>query len=310
MQNACISFSRFLLFYAIFASASLFYACQKPEKHRKSVAPVKEKIATKQSNNIKKETTNAIDNENKKEVIAQNTLQNTQTYIENTQNNTAKNPVLTAQNPLIEEEKQENNQTPVFSNIEIQFNNSNTERKDSILTAPDKVIQTQDTAQIAYNNTFNNVIQSEEELKKQIFVQFETRLLFESGNKHLNDKNQRRLKDLIRSIYEDVVEYRTLHPNEPLILLLQVRGFADEKPFYENQKLEERKTLNQQLSLQRAQTVAHYIKNNIGLSDVSWEEVVEGWGEELPIGISDEGEPDINPQRRICSVYVLIVSEH
>ncbi len=144
--------------------------------------------------------------------------------------------------------------------------------------------------------------------KKKMFVQLETRILFDGGTYELSSKYKERLNALIRDIDDEIQAYRAVNSNEELVLLIQVKGYADKKPFYEGQDEKERQKLNRELSSKRAEAVMQYLKKGVNQPDLEVEEIASGLGEELPLGVYDS--PDLEDQnRRSCSIYLLICSQ-
>ncbi len=144
--------------------------------------------------------------------------------------------------------------------------------------------------------------------KKKMFVQLETRILFDGGTFELSSKYKERLNGLIRDIEDEIKKYRAVNPDEELVLMIQVKGYADKKSFYVGQDEKERQQMNNELSNKRAKVVTQYLKQGVNQPGLEVEEIVNGLGEELPLGVYES--PELEDQnRRSCSIYLLICSQ-
>ncbi|WP_027000552.1 OmpA family protein [Eisenibacter elegans] len=144
----------------------------------------------------------------------------------------------------------------------------------------------------------------------QMFIQFETRINFESGAHTLSQEAHKVLDEIVRDINRDIQNYHQDKPTEKVTFLVHIRGYADAKPFFPTQTEKERQRLNQELSEKRAQAVGNYILSRVKHSPlVEIEQVFEGFGEEIPPRVIPLNE-ESDPRRRICTVYVMMCSQN
>lgn len=143
--------------------------------------------------------------------------------------------------------------------------------------------------------------------KESIYVQFETKVLFESGAHGLSHKDRSRLLVLADELKSEIKAYQERYPHEKLVLVIGVVGYTDEKPFYAYQSEEERKNHNLELSRKRAHSASDYLKHHLHTSVKVIENFSDGQGEELPHYVNNP--QAIDAQRRSCIIHALIYNE-
>jgi outer membrane protein OmpA-like peptidoglycan-associated protein/Fe-S cluster assembly iron-binding protein IscA len=206
---------------------------------------------------------------------------------------------------------------PVFQDIVIDFRPTdsiqvvledieyNTDKEQIILGSPN--ISTEEEVRKRANDAQQR-FESYQADERKMFVQVETKVFFESGKDLLDKENQARLDDIVRDINNDITRYTQENPDDKLIFLLHVRGYADEKPFFPTQAEEQRKLQNQQLSARRAQSIEKYILSRLVNKNIEIEAIIEGLGEELPPRVFPNDEVS-DPRRRACAIYFLVCNQ-
>ncbi len=145
------------------------------------------------------------------------------------------------------------------------------------------------------------------ELNKSLYVQSEADVLFSSGNAVLSAKTIEHLDLIVKMFKRDINRHRIDFPNEQIVLLIDIKGYTDDKSFYYGQSIAERQAQNKLLSEERAVQVESYLRNKLkNTADVIEFQAV-GLGETLP-----ESKHDLNAQpslRRSCKIYSLLYAE-
>ena len=139
---------------------------------------------------------------------------------------------------------------------------------------------------------------------KGYISQTETKVRFRSGSAQLSNWNEEHLEHLLIQIKESINSHRLHFPDEKVNLLIEVKGFTDEKPFYPNQPLSIRKKQNKALAQNRSDMVLGYIKSHIERYVDTFEYATLAYGEDIPYW--HKAPEVVDPERRICEVYCLL----
>lgn len=113
------------------------------------------------------------------------------------------------------------------------------------------------------------------------------------------------LQQLIDEIKTKVAAYRQTNSDQPMVIRLNVRGYADKQGFYYNQPIAQRQAQNKRLSEWRARTVGQYLQKYLKSQSIKVELSTQGLGEELPPGVTDGAINDAS--RRTCRASIQVV---
>jgi outer membrane protein OmpA-like peptidoglycan-associated protein len=113
------------------------------------------------------------------------------------------------------------------------------------------------------------------------------------------------LQQLIKEIKVKVAAYRQTNGDKPMVIRLDVRGYADKQGFYYNQPVAQRQAQNKRLSEWRARTVGQYLQKYLKSQSIKVELSTQGLGEELPPGVTDGAINDA--ARRTCRANIQVV---
>lgn len=116
------------------------------------------------------------------------------------------------------------------------------------------------------------------------------------------------LQGLIKEVKAKVAAYRQNNGDKPMVIRLDVRGYADKQGFYYNQPIAQRQAQNKRLSEWRARTIGKYLQKYLHSQSIKVELTTQGMGEELPPGVSDGAIND--PSRRTCRASIEVVEGH
>ncbi len=113
------------------------------------------------------------------------------------------------------------------------------------------------------------------------------------------------LQQLITEIKTKMAAYRQTNGDKPMVIRLDVRGYADKQGFYYNQPVAQRQAQNKRLSEWRARTVGKYLQKYLQSQSIKVELSTQGLGEELPPGVTDGAVNDAS--RRTCRASIQVV---
>ncbi|WP_045112931.1 OmpA family protein [Microscilla marina] len=113
------------------------------------------------------------------------------------------------------------------------------------------------------------------------------------------------LQQLIKEIKEKVAIYRRNNDNKPMVIQLDVRGYADKQGFYYNQPIAQRQAQNKRLSEWRARTIGQFLQKYLKSQSIKVALSTQGLGETLPPGVTDGAVND--PLRRTCRASIQVV---
>lgn len=225
--------------------------------------------------------------ESKKQFLAVNMPKSTPSKYRPGNKLTASNPTIT---PKVVTNTQKNDSTNTLVKKE--------ETKPKV-TNPSKTTQDKTTGVIT-PATNGQVVYA----KTNAMVQFHT------GWHTPKPEDYRYLQQLIKEIKEKVAAYRQDHGQKPMVIQLDVRGYADKQGFYYNQSIAQRQQQNKLLSQYRARGVGLFLQRYLKAQSIKVVLKTVGLGEELPPGVTDG--PTNDPSRRTCqaSIQVLEAQYH
>jgi outer membrane protein OmpA-like peptidoglycan-associated protein len=142
---------------------------------------------------------------------------------------------------------------------------------------------------------------------KDLDIQFKAGTLFESGQTVLSERGKKQMSIVAKDIQKSIDRYRKKFPNDTLSLVLKVKGYADEQPFYSGQSVAERKQQNIEISQKRAEALGNFIVTQIPEPPFVIKKEFEGLGEALPQGVEAGLADDAN--RRICTLSISMLSD-
>lgn len=128
---------------------------------------------------------------------------------------------------------------------------------------------------------------------------------FRTGWHTANTKDYQYLQQLIKEIKEKVATYRRDNGQKPMVIQLDVRGYADKQGYYYNQPIAQRQQQNKLLSQRRAKNIGVFLQKFLKSQSIKVELKTQGLGEELPPGVTDGAIND--PSRRTCLASIRVV---
>jgi outer membrane protein OmpA-like peptidoglycan-associated protein len=172
----------------------------------------------------------------------------------------------------------------------------------------------------------NEVITIKRNADKNVKIELESDVSFDTGKYELSEEGKRILKEFFERIIADQKAYLDQYIGKTITMKIKVVGYTDQQGFRKGTDLiktllegvkadqipqsefESRKFLNQRLSQLRANTIGEYIKQLIEQADprIAVEQEIVGRGEEIPPGVAPPSSPSdslANPKRRICKIY-------
>ncbi|MEM7104204.1 MAG: hypothetical protein AAF502_13785 [Bacteroidota bacterium] len=129
---------------------------------------------------------------------------------------------------------------------------------------------------------------------------------FQTGRSKLLEGAETRLQLWLRDQVVPKIERRYKVKGEgPIIITINVSGYADMQPFRRDQTVDTRKRLNKNLSYRRAKSISDLFDAEFKILQVEfpyieWDITTEGKGEELPPGVDPSDNRINNPDRRVC----------
>ncbi|HAS42856.1 MAG TPA: hypothetical protein DCS93_20420 [Microscillaceae bacterium] len=140
---------------------------------------------------------------------------------------------------------------------------------------------------------------------KVVFAKANAAVNFHTGWHTPKPQDYRYLQQLIKEIKEKVAAYRQDNGDKPMVIQLDVAGYADKQGYYYKQPEAQRKRQNMLLSQWRAKNVGTYLQKFLKSQHIKVELKTEGRGEELPPGVTDG--PINDPSRRTCLASIRVV---
>lgn len=140
---------------------------------------------------------------------------------------------------------------------------------------------------------------------KVVFAKSNAAVKFHTGWHTPKPQDYRYLRLLIKEIKEKVAAYRQDNGNKPMVIQLNITGYADKQGYYYGQPEAQRQRQNLLLSQYRAKNVGLYLQRFLKSQNIKVELKTEGRGEELPPGVTDG--PINDPSRRTCMANIQVV---
>ncbi|OJJ20329.1 hypothetical protein BKI52_17860 [marine bacterium AO1-C] len=140
---------------------------------------------------------------------------------------------------------------------------------------------------------------------KVVFAKTNAAVKFHTGWHTPKPQDYRYLQQLVKEIKEKVAAYRQDNGDKPMVIQLDVAGYADKQGYYYGQPEAQRKRQNLLLSQWRAKNVGAYLQKFLKSQNIKVELKTEGRGEELPPGVTDG--PINDSSRRTCLASIRVV---